>query len=454
MKASPAATLDPGSYRSIWRLGWPVMVNMGAHTLFTLVDLYWIGSLGTDAIAAVALCGNIMFSMFGLTIIVEIGTLAMVSRRIGAQNLTGPDGAESVAGQAMHLSLLLGALVAVLGMLAARPVMQLFDASSAVTELGTDYLVPTMAGFLAMFPGMALGATFTATGDTRTPMVVGVVFNVLNAVLDPFLIFGWGGLPALGVAGAALASLICQLLGLLALFQLYRRRDLGFPRPRLLRGYGVSAWSRLLRIGVPGGLGALTRPFSTLFLLKVIASFGPAGVAAFGITVRSMSFTWLYYGAMSTAVATLTGQSLGRRDLEGIRRLVGKSLRLSVLISIGLGLLYFSFAREIVGVFEHENPLVLDLGASFMRLLVLANLTTAFSAVWAAVMQGAGDTRPPMVIAILSNWVVKLPLAWWLAIPRGVGVEGIWWAMAISIVFEAGAMLVWYRRDRWMHAKV
>lgn len=453
MNAPPPSYLPPGSYRSVWMLGWPVMVNMGAHTLFSLVDLYWIGSLGTDAIAAVALCGNILFSMFGLTIIIQIGALAMISRRIGAENLEGTDGAEGVAGQAMHLSLLLGAIVASLGMLAAMPIMRLFDASPEVTELGTAYLVPMMAGFVAMFPGMALGAIFTATGNTRTPMYVGVVFNIVNAVLDPFLIFGWGGLPALGVAGASIASLICQVLGLVALFQLYRRRDMGFPRPRLLHWYGVSAWSRMLRIGIPGGLGALTRPFSTLFLLKVIASFGPAGVAAFGIVVRSMSFTWLYYGALSTAVATLTGQSLGRQDVDGIRLLVTKSIRLSMLLSVVLGVLYWTFAREVVGIFEQENLVVLDLGTTFMRLLVLANLATAFSMVWGAVMQGAGDTRPPMVIAILSNWVVKLPLAYWLAVPRGVGVEGIWWAMAISIVFESGALLVWYRRDRWMHAE-
>lgn len=446
--------LPPGSYRSIWKLGWPVMVNMGAHTLFSLVDLYWIGSLGTDAIAAVALCGNVMFSMFGLTTIIQIGALAMISRRIGAQNLTGTDGAEGVSGQAIQLGFLLGVGVAGLGMLASRPIMQLFDASPEMTEHGVDYLVPMMASFVAIFPAMALGAVFTATGNTRTPMYVGVAFNIVNAVLDPFLIFGWAGLPALGVAGASIASLICQLLGMVVLYRLFRRLDMGFPRPRLTHWHGTSGWGRMLRIGIPGGLGALTRPFSTLFLLKVVASFGPAGVAAFGIVVRSMSFTWLYYGAMSTAVSTLTGQSLGRQDVPGIRVLVSKSLRLSILLSIALGAVYWIFAREIVAIFDQSDPEVLDLGASFMRLLVLANLSTAFSMVWGAVMQGAGDTRPPMVIAILSNWVVKLPLAWWLAIPRGVGVEGIWWAMAISIVFEGVALWVWYRRDRWKHAVV
>jgi putative MATE family efflux protein len=446
--------LDPGSYRSIWSLGWPVMINMGAHTVFSLIDLYWIGALGTDAIAAVALCGNILFSMFGLTLVIYSGALAMISRRVGADRLGGNDGAEGVAAQALHLSTVLGAIVAGLGVMVARPIMLLFDASPEVSELGTAYLVPMMVGFLAMFPSMAIGATFTATGDTRTPMYVGVVFNIVNAALDPFLIFGWGGLPELGVAGASIASLICQVMGLLLLIGLYRRRDMGFPHPGLLRWYGTGAWVRMLRIGVPGGLGAPTRPFSTLFLLKVIASFGPAGVAAFGITVRSLSLTWLYFGALSTAVSTLTGQSLGRRDLHGIRSLVAKSTRMSIALSVALGVPYWIWAREVVGIFEHESAVVLDLGTTFIRLLVVANLSTAFSMVWGAVMNGAGDTRPPMVIAILANWVVKLPLAYLFAILLGAGVEGIWWAMAISIVFESGALLAWYRRDRWIHAEV
>jgi Na+-driven multidrug efflux pump len=141
-------------------------------------------------------------------------------------------------------------------------------------------------------------------------------------------------------------------------------------------------------------------------------------------------------------------------DVDGIRRLVAKSTLLSIVVSLALGIPYFLFAREIVGIFEAENALVLDLGTTFIRLLAIANLATACSMVWGAVMSGAGDTRPPMVIAILSNWGVKLPLAYWLAITRDVGVEGIWWAMFVSIVFEAGALLFWFRRDRWMHAKV
>ena len=133
---------------------------------------------------------------------------------------------------------------------------------------------------------------------------------------------------------------------------------------------------------------------------------------------------------------------------------MSRGVDLSIALSVALGVPYWIWAREVVGIFEHESAVVLDLGTTFIRLLVVANLATAFSVVWGAVMTGAGDTRPPMVIAILANWVVKLPLAYGLAILLGVGVEGIWWAMAISIVFESGLLLAWYRRDRWMHAEV
>lgn len=445
---------DPNSYPAIWRIAWPVMVNMGAHTLYSLVDLYWIGTLGTDAIAAVSLCGNILFSLFGLTIITQAGTLAMVSRRIGAQQLLGRDGAEGVATQALQLSLVLGALVAGIGMFAARPVLELFDASPATTEHGVDYLLPMLAGYLTIFPAMALGACFTAIGDTRTPMRIGIAANLLNAAIAPFFIFGWAGLPALGVGGAALAALLCQVLAFAAQLHLVRTRITLFPHPRFLRWYGTGAWGRLLAIGIPGGLGSLTRPFSTLFLMKLMAGFGPAGIAAFGIAVRSLMPTWLYYEGLATAVGTLTGHSLGRGDAPSVRRLVRRAVLLSCGLSLLIGLPYWFGAREVVGLFEKSNAEVLDYGALFVRLLVVANLSTAFGLVCSSVMNGAGSTRMPMVVAILSNWAIKLPLAYFLAVELGWGVPGVWWGMFVSILFESGANALGYRSGRWRHARV
>lgn len=452
--AKETAAFAVDSMRSVWRLGWPVTITMGAHTAFGLADLYWISSLGTDAVAAVSLVGNMLFVLFVLTQIVYVGGLAMISRRIGAGRLAGDAGAEGVAAQVLPLSLLFGLGVASAGVALARPSVLLFGASSGVTTQSIAYLVPMMATYLPIFPYVAFSAIFTAAGDTRTPMYIGVVSNIANAILDPFLIFGWAGLPAWGVAGAAVASLISSLMAAILMAVAYRYRPMPFPRARLFAWHGAGTWPTVLRIGIPGSIGMLTRPLSTVLLLGVMARFGAAGVAAFGITIRALSILWLYHGALSTAVSTLTGQGLGAGDVPAIRRLVRRSIRFSLALSIITGVVYFVWAREIVGIFERSNTEVLELGTTFMRLLVLSNFGTSFSVVWGAAMNGAGDTRPPMVVALLANWVVKLPLAYLLAVAWGIGVNGVWWAMFISLLFESVATFVWYRRDGWTRAQV
>jgi putative MATE family efflux protein len=452
--AGSEQALDPTSFRSIWMLAWPVAVSMGAHTAFAVVDMFWIGMLGTDALAAVSLIGNVVFCLFGLTQIVYAGALAMISRRVGAGKLQEREGATGIAAQALQLSLLLGIATGAAGLALARPGVELFGTSQPVTELSLRYLVPMLLSFLPLYPTMALFSFFTAAGDTRTPMIAGVVANLLNAALDPVFIFGWAGFPACGVAGAGIASLLCSVLGLVWLTVAYRASRLPFTSGGLLSWNGTRAWKTLLRIGIPASLAMLTRPASTVLLLGVIARFGSAGVAAFGVTVRALSLVWLYHGALATAVSTLSGQSLGSGNIRGIRVLVSKSIRLSLLISIAVGACYFVWPREIIAVFDRSSPEVLELGAAFMRLLVAANLATSFSVIWAAVLNGAGDTNPPMLIAVLANWAIKLPLAYALALPAGYGVEGIWWAMFISLIFESAATYVWYRRGRWMRTKV
>ncbi len=340
------------------------------------------------------------------------------------------------------------------GLVLAAPGVGLFGTSPRVTELALQYLVPMLLSFLPIYPAMALSSFFTAAGDTRTPMVAGVVTNLLNAALDPLLIFGWAGLPACGVAGAGTASLICSTLGLGWLAFAYRSSRLPFAAQGLLVPRGTHAWRTLLRIGLPASLAMLTRPASTVLLLGVIARFGSAGVAAFGITVRALSLVWLYHGALAAAVSTLTGQSLGTGNIAGIRTLVDKSTRLSLLLSAIVGVFYYFWPREIIGLFDSSSQEVLELGALFMRLLVAANLATAFSVIWGAVLGGAGDTRPPMVIAVVANWIIKLPLAYALAVPAGYGVQGVWWAMFFSLIFDSAAIYLWYRRGKWIHTKV
>jgi putative MATE family efflux protein len=446
--------LDPRALSSIWLLAWPVLINIGSHTLFSVVDLYWVHTLGTEAVAAVALDGNIIFCMFALTQIMYTGSLAMVSRRVGAETFEGSDGAASITSQAFQLSLLLGLAIAGAGALLSTQLIALFEVNSELGFHAESYLRPMMWSFLPLFPSMVIAAVFSACGDTRTPMYIAVFCNLLNAVLDPFLIFGWAGLPVMGVEGAGIASLICQSIGLALNVVAFGYRKLPFLKQSLWQPATTKAWLPLLKIGVPSGAAAITRPLSTLFLLKIIAEFGSEGVAAFGITIRALSFIWLYHGALSTAVSTLTGQSLGKDDMEGIVILNRQSIVISLATSVIFGAVYFIFATEIISLFEAQNQLVLELGTLFLQLLVIANLFSAPAVVWHAILIGAGETRSPMRIAIYANWLLKLPLAWVWAIHFNGGIEGIWYAMFLSIVYEDFAIYLAYKKGQWKRISV
>lgn len=446
--------LNPHRYRSLWMLGWPVLINLGSHTLFAVVDLFWVHSLGTEAVAAVALVGNIVFCMYGLSQIIYVGTLATLSRRIGAKQFEGENSAATISVEAFHLGLLLGVLIAGTGALLSVWIIALFGVDELLSTFSVAYLQPMMWSFLPLFPVMAIAAVFTATGDTRTPMYIAVLINFLNVALDPFLIFGWAGLPALGVMGAGLATLICESIGLLLFIYAFISNRFPFRQLSLFSFRGTASWRGMLRIGLPSAAAAITRPLSTLFLLKVIASFGAEGVAAFGITIRALSIMWLFHGALSTAVSTLTGQSLGREDFDGIKTLEKNAIIVALSLSLLFGFLYFINAEQIIGIFEQDNAQVITLGALFLQLLVIASFTAAPAVVWASVLMGAGETRSPMFIAIYANWLVKLPLAWFLALPMGLAIEGIWYAMFISIVYENLAIYLAYRKGKWKSIKV
>ncbi len=446
--------LNPRALSSVWILAWPVLINIGSHTLFSVVDLYWVHTLGTKAVAAVALDGNIIFCMFALTQIMYIGTLAMVSRRVGANHLEGKDSAADISTQGFQLSLLIGLLVAGSGALLTGGMISLFDVEEELSFHAQAYLHPMMWSFLPLFPGMVISAIFAASGNTRTPMYIAVSCNLLNAALDPFLIFGWMGLPALGIAGAGIASLICQVLGLLLSLLAFSLSTLAFKHQSLWKLKSIHAWKPLLKIGIPSGVAAITRPLSTLFLLKLIASFGAEGVAAFGIAIRALSFIWLYHGALSTAVSTLTGQSLGKQDLEGIKILSHMSIKVSLITSFFLGIIYLVFAEEIIGIFEKNNAEVIRLGTLFLYLLVIANLSSAPVIVWGSILVGAGETQSPMRIAFYANWIIKLPLAWLWGIYFEQGVEGIWYAMFISIIYENLAIYLAYKRGQWTRISI
>jgi putative MATE family efflux protein len=456
---APPRALEAG-YRRLWQLAWPVATSTSTITLLTLVNLFWIGHLGTDALAAVSVCGNILFIVFGLSTIVHSGALAIVARRVGA-------GRQADAYQATQDSLLLGGalgvLVALLGYATAPAVVGFFGVGADVEALAIPYLRINYAGQIPLYLSVALSACYQASGDTRTPMLVNIGVVLANVVGDPPFIFapgqvvlggidvGWLGL---GVNGAAIVAVITSAVGcaLFLVLSLVRRRP--FPPPPGARvSFSLRELWHMLRIGTPASLSMVARPLSTFLLLKVIASFGTTAIAAFGIAIRSFGVNWIPYSGIHVAVSALVGQMLGAHRVDEAERVVRRGL----LVTSGLGVLfcvlYYAWADDIMRAFTHD-PAVVAAGESFLKLIALSFLFSGPMLPLGSAMNGAGDTKPPMVVAFVANWLVKLPLSYMLALPLGFGIDGVWMGMFVSIVFEALLMFWWYGRGTWKTKRV
>jgi putative MATE family efflux protein len=454
-----AAEATPGPYGRIWQIAWPVSISTSTVTLLTLINLFWIGHLGTVAVAAVSLCGQILFIVFGLSSIVHTGALAITARRVGEGDL---DQAFAASMHGVCLGAMLGLVVSVAGYLSAPAVLGFFDTGDDVEQLALSYLRIMYAGQVPLFVSVALGAGYQAAGQTRLPMLLNVAVVAVNAVIDPYFIFhpgevtvagvplGWLGW---GVDGAAIAASLSGAAGCGIFLAVSLLGGRPFRRPAAGQGFSLALFRQMARIGTPASVSMIARPLSTFVLLKVIASFGTPAIAAFGIAIRSFSVNWIPYSGLNIAISSLVGQSLGRRDVGEARAVVRRGLLITTFLGMFFCVLYYVWARDIILAFDDE-PAVVEAGEWFLKLIALSFLFSGPMLPLGSAMNGAGDTKPPMIAAFLANWPVKLPLCWALALPFGYGIEGVWIGMFLSIVLEAVVMFVWYRRGAWMTKKV
>jgi putative MATE family efflux protein len=450
----------PEAYRRIWKLAWPVSISTSTITLLTLANLFWIGHLGTVAVAAVSICGQILFIVFGVSNIVHTGALAIVSRRVGEGDRAR---AFTASLHGVCLGALLGLIVGIVGYISAPTVLGFFGTGGDVERLALSYLRIMYVGQLPLFVSVALAATYQASGDTRTPMLVNIAVVTVNGVADPFFIFGPGevtiaGIPlgwlGWGVDGGAIAAALSGAAGCALFVGFSALRGRPFPWPSDGRvTLGLDQFTHMARIGAPASVSMIARPLSTFLLLRVIASFGTPAIAAFGIAMRSFNVNWIPYSGLMIAISSLVGQSLGRRDVGEARAVVRRGLWITTFLGMFFCVLYFAFAENIVRAFDHE-PAVVHAGASFLQLIALSFLFSGPMLPLGAAMNGAGDTKPPMIVAFLANWLVKLPLCYALALPLGYGIDGVWLGMFVSIVFEAMVMFAWYRRGTWLAKKL
>jgi len=428
----------------------PMVLEMVLESLFAVVDVFWVGRLGANAIATVGLTESLLSLIFAVGIGLSMSTTAMVARRIGEKDTEGA----AVAGvQAIVLGLVTSVAIGIPCFIYAPQLLRVMGASNEIVTMGGGYARIALGGSGAILLLFLNNAIFRGAGDAAVAMRLLWVSNLINLVLDPCLIFGWGPFPRLGVTGAALATFIGRSIGVG--YQFYRLLR-GTERIRILVRQLRVNWNvllRLVRVSLTGILQFAIAHTSWIGLVRIVSVFGPAAVAGYTIAIRIVVFAILPSWGLSNAAATLVGQNLGAKKPERAEQAVWRTGLYNMLFLGSLGVFFVFFAEPIVRLFTHD-PAVVPLAATCLRIVSYGNIGYAYAMVMLQAFNGAGDTVTPTIVNFFGFWLLEIPLAYWLAIPLRMQSNGAFYAIVIAEGSIALASAVLFKRGKWKTQKI
>ena len=431
--------------RAILLLAIPMVLEMVLESLFAVVDVFWVGRLGADAVATVGLTESMLALVFAVGMGLSLSTGAMVARRIGEKD---PEDAAISAVQAIVLGLLTSLALGIPAGIFAPHLLRAMGASPSIVATGSGYTRIALGGCGAIIMLFLNNAIFRGAGDAAIAMRLLWVSNILNLILDPCLIFGLGPFHRFGVTGAALATFTGRSIGVL--YQFYRLLK-GTERihilARHLRINAAVLW-KLLRVSLTGILQFTIANASWIGLVRIIALFGSAAVAGYTVAIRIVIFFILPSWGLSNAAATLVGQNLGARRPDRAEQAVWRTGFYNMLFLGVTGIFFFTFATPCVRLFVND-PAVIPIAATALRILSCGNVGYAYAMVMLQAFNGAGDTITPTIVNFFGFWVLELPLAWYLANHTSLQTQGALLSIVVAECSIAVISIILFRRGRW-----
>lgn len=436
--------------KAILILSVPMILEMVMESVFAIADIWFVSHLGDEAIATVGVTEALNTIIYAVGFGLSIAITAMVSRRIGEKQ---PGKASGAAGQAITLSLIFSTLIAVPGAFYAEEILILMGLS------------PEMAGEYSVYTAIILGtngivvllfvnnAIFRSAGDAALSMKVLWLANILNIILDPCLIFGWGPFPELGIKGAAIATSIGRGVAVIWQLSLLFR---GNGRIKVLAKHLVPQGSeirKILDLAWSAVFQNLIATASWVLLMRFMAQFGSEVLAGYTIAIRILMFCLLPSWGISNAASTLTGQNLGAGRPDRAERAVWATGKVNVVLLGIISLILIIWPEAFIGFFTTQEG-VLKAGSEGLRIISYGMVAYGLGMVMHQSFNGAGDTRTPLWLNFISFWVIEIPLAWLLAFSLGMNEHGVFYAILIAESTLTILGVYMFRRGRWKQKKI
>ncbi len=431
--------------KAIFLLAIPMILEMIMESVFAVVDIFFVSKLGPDAVATVGITESIMTLVYAIGFGLSISTTALVSRRIGEKD---NDRAASVAVQAIFTGFIFSLLISVPGLIFGREILVLMGAEQQVIEEGYRYTMIMLGGNVVIMLLFIINAVFRSAGDAALSMKVMIMANLLNIILDPCLIFGWGPFPEMGVTGAAVATTTGR--GIAVIYQFYILfRGKGRVRI-LLRHIDISfnTIRKLIKLSL-GGIGQnIIATSSWIGMVRIIAEFGSVALAGYTIAIRIMLFTLLPSWGLANAAATLVGQNLGAKKVKRAERSVWITGFVNMILLGLISVFFILQADYFIGIFTSDKE-VIAAGASCLKLVSYGFIFYALGMVMIQSFNGAGDTITPTWLNLFCFWLLEIPLAWLLAIKAGFNEQGVYLSIVIAESLLALVAMILFRQGKW-----
>jgi putative MATE family efflux protein len=419
-----------------------MLVTMVFQTLYFLVDLYWVGRLGKEAVAAVGIAGNLTFIVLAISQMLGVGTTTLVSHAAGRKDHPR---ALLVFNQSQALSIVVGAIFLVVAMLLRGPYSSTQGADAQTARQAEEYLTWFIPAMALQFAMVAMGAALRGTGNFKPGMIVATTTVILNMILAPFLIFGWvTGVP-LGVAGAAISSLVAVAVGVgwLGLYFIKPSAYLHFIPRQWVPQFPL--WSQMLKIGLPAGAEFGLMAVYIFVIYSISRPFGAAAQAGFGIGLRIVQAGFMPVVALGFSVAPVAGQNFGARLPDRVKKTYVTGVSMAAGVMAVLAVACHFGAAPMVRVFS-SDPQVVDVGAEYLRIIAWTFVGSGLVFVSSSMFQALGNTLPPLA-ASFGRLLITAGPAVVLARMPGFQLRWIWYLSAWTIVFQVVTVLLLLQRE-------
>ena len=437
--------------RAIFLLSIPMILEMGMESLLAVVDIFFVSRLhDNNAITAVGLTESVMALVYSIAMGFGMAATAMVARRVGEKN---EEGAAVAAVNVIYIGLFISILITLIGIFFCEDILILMGASNDIIKVGSGYTRWMLIGNSTIVGLFLINAIFRGAGNAAIAMHSLWIANILNMILDPILIFGWGPIPAFGVEGAGIATNIGRGGGVL--YQLYFLA--GASGVIKIKSHNIKVdWSvikSLLAVAV-GSIGQfLISTISWLFLARIIIYSGSAAFAGYQIAIRVIIFTILPSWGLANAAATLVGQNLGAQKPDRAEKSVWMAGKLNMVFLGVVSIFFFLISTPIMKIFSQDSE-VINYGAQCLQIVAFGYVFYGFGMVIIQSFNGAGDTRTPTILNLFTYWLFQIPLAYVLAMKMDLGASGAFWAIAIAESALAVVSYYVFRQGKWKLIKI